>query len=38
MPNPEIGSIGWCDLTVARVDAIRDFYGAVACALYEAAD
>jgi predicted enzyme related to lactoylglutathione lyase len=24
--RPPIGSIGWCDLTVPRADAVRDFY------------
>lgn len=28
--KPEIGTIGWTDLTVPQADKVRDFYGAVA--------
>lgn len=27
--KPPVGSIGWCDLTVANADAVRDFYRGV---------
>lgn len=27
---PQVGSIGWCDLTVANAEPLRDFYAAVA--------
>ena len=36
--SPEIGSIGWIDLTVPDAESTRDFYSAGAvCALFEAA-
>lgn len=30
MSKPEIGSIGWVDLTVGNADEVRDFYAQVA--------
>ena len=30
MPSPQIGSIGWIDLTVSNASAVRDFYAQVA--------
>ncbi|HET9226957.1 MAG TPA: VOC family protein [Thermoanaerobaculia bacterium] len=29
MPKPEVGTIGWHDLTVPNADEVRDFYTAV---------
>ena len=29
MPQPGLGSIGWCDLTVEAADTVRDFYSDV---------
>ena len=28
-PQPEVGSVGWLDITVADADPLRDFYAAV---------
>ena len=30
MPTPEVGTIGWFDLTVPNAEEVRDFYAAVA--------
>ena len=29
MPKPQVGTIGWHDLTVPNADEVRDFYAAV---------
>ncbi|MBN2433595.1 MAG: VOC family protein [Acidobacteria bacterium] len=30
MPKPQVGTISWCDLSIADAPGIRDFYQAVA--------